>query len=649
MGASKGQREDAVAILLLVEDHEAHDVGSRGLDVKTRVRWAWEAARKSGVKLRFLSVNVSENTLNGKHGLQLQSEVGPILVELLRRSRMAAGRLLPRLAKTLGIFLHVDAGSAGRAAEAMLVAAVFATDLSVKAGVPVLVLGRPPGRAPRAVAALVAHISDLAPVSAEAAAAQVEAASDTSKDDEAEQAVETSPSSPSDADDASANVRAEDVPEDKDSLAASKGDGGFREEVSGSDALQLDGAGEVASALAAMMSAVGGLQKSIGSLEEVELPIDSAPLAVEEKDDRPAPGGVAEILAGLNAAMGSLREEAPEAPAPAAEQELSLEELEDRVLLQKVLVKQLRSDYEARFERSQSLQQALDDLGTEPQELQVDVVRARNAAAQLRQNGDEAGMWTEDRVAQGLRLYEARRQSHEVARCLAKETGEDLQALRRSKGHVSEEVAKEVLAEQQQRIETLKQDARAQDEKLLSLRADLSSVLDFIVRVHIDQQGGPSRRIVRHELLPAEFSRAVRFSDLGEAQLQELVTRYEEALMGDPSKAPSDSTGSIAASTPSAVAAPLQRRPPPPLPSHEPASSSFAQERLLLRSRLNEEMQKVAAILANDSTMPSAGYPTQDCQREELLRAAAWGETRSIKESSVVLEGRILRVLGSVI
>lgn len=196
MGARKGQRDDAVAILLLVEDHEAHDVGSRGLDVKTRVRWAWEAARKSGVKLRFLSVNVSENTLNGKHGLQLQPQVGPILVELLRRARMGAERLLPRLAKTwakdapktmrgniqakLGSYGEVmhkrmhavavegsraaavgakdtsmvqsacslwmkDAGSAGRAAEAMLVAAVFATDLSVKAGVPVLVLGRPPG------------------------------------------------------------------------------------------------------------------------------------------------------------------------------------------------------------------------------------------------------------------------------------------------------------------------------------------------------------------------------------------------------------------------------------------------------------------------------------------------------------------------
>ncbi|CAE7362588.1 unnamed protein product [Symbiodinium sp. CCMP2456] len=236
-------------------------------------------------------------------------------------------------------------------------------------------------------------MADLAPDWAEAHAAEVEAlraeaqipyrglgprdffetsqaASDPSKADEAEQAVETAPSSLSNANDASANVRAEDVREDKDSPAASKGDGGLREEGSDSDALQLDGAGEVASALAAMMSAVGGLQKSIGSLEEVELPIDSAPLAVEEKDDRPAPGGVAEILAGLNAAMGPVREEAPATPAPAAEQELSLEELEDRVLLQKVLVKQLRSDYEARFERSQSLQQALDDLGTEPQELQ---------------------------------------------------------------------------------------------------------------------------------------------------------------------------------------------------------------------------------------------------------------------------------------
>ncbi|OLP80184.1 hypothetical protein AK812_SmicGene39437 [Symbiodinium microadriaticum] len=120
----------------------------------------------------------------------------------------------------------------------------------------------------------------MVPTPAHAAEVEAgEAASDPSKDDEAEQAVETAPSSPS----ASANVRAEDVREDKDSPAASKGDGGFREEGSDSDALQLDGAGEVASALAAMMSAVGGLQKSIGSLEEVELPIDRAPLAVEEK------------------------------------------------------------------------------------------------------------------------------------------------------------------------------------------------------------------------------------------------------------------------------------------------------------------------------------------------------------------------------
>ncbi|CAE6960772.1 unnamed protein product [Symbiodinium natans] len=390
-----------------------------------------------------------------------------------------------------------------------------------------------------------------------------------------------------------------------------------------------------------MMSAVGGLERSMASLEEVELPIDSPPLEDPDKDVAMAePGAVAEILAGLNAAMGPLRVEASESTATAPEQELSLEDLEDRVLLHKVLVNQLRSDYEARFERSQALQQALAALGTEPQELQVGVVQARDAAAQLRREGDKAAMWAEDGLARSWRLYESRRQSHEVAQCLAKETSVDLEALRRSKGHVSEEVAEEVLVEQRQRIEALKLDARAQDEKLLSLRADLSSVLDFIVRVHIDQQGGGSRRIVRHELLPAEFAR-VRFSELGEAQLQELVKRYEACLMGDPSEASAGAVGGgLAASTPSAMAAPLQRRPPPPLPSHEPASSSFAQERQLLRSRLNDEMQKVAAILASDSTMPSAGYPTsQDCQREELLRAAAWGEVRTVKELLAVGAG----------
>ena len=36
------------------------------------------------------------------------------------------------------------------------------------------------------------------------------------------------------------------------------------------------------------------------------------------------------------------------------------------------------------------------------------------------------------------------------------------------------------------------------------------------------------RRIVRHELLPAEFARAVRFSDLGEACAKGVLPRVEE-------------------------------------------------------------------------------------------------------------------------
>ncbi|CAE7034859.1 unnamed protein product [Symbiodinium natans] len=87
-------KDDAVACVLLVEDHAVHEVGSHGLDSKTRVRWAWEAAQNSGVKLRFLSVNVADKTING-------NQEGPYL-DLLRRARCSAERLLPRLARTWG-------------------------------------------------------------------------------------------------------------------------------------------------------------------------------------------------------------------------------------------------------------------------------------------------------------------------------------------------------------------------------------------------------------------------------------------------------------------------------------------------------------------------------------------------------------------
>ncbi|CAJ1358771.1 unnamed protein product [Effrenium voratum] len=176
----------------------------------------------------------------------------------------------------------------------------------------------------------------------------------------------------------------------------------------------------------------------------------------------------------------------------------------------------------------------------------------------------------------------------------------------------------------------MRQDAKAQDEKLLALGADLRSVLDFMVRVNIDSRGGPSRRLAA-ELAPE--LRQLGLTEVGKAQLAELLKKYEVYL----ERYSQDSTpglleSAVQASAPAAAlsAAQMQRRPPPPLPNHETRSASFSQERQLLRSRLVEEMHKVAAVLANDATMPRG--EAQACQHEEMLRAAAWGELRTLQD-----------------
>lgn len=170
------------AIVLLVQDHRDHDVGNseNALDKKDRVDWAWRAVQEhSAVKLNHVSalaLNVQRGTVNGSsRGAQALA---------LRRATKTTKRLLPLLAQSwdpaapttlsgnlaekLGSFerlknivMDMNDGlstvadecclpmtslkGAKRATRAMLVAAVFAAELSSKERVPVLVLGRPPG------------------------------------------------------------------------------------------------------------------------------------------------------------------------------------------------------------------------------------------------------------------------------------------------------------------------------------------------------------------------------------------------------------------------------------------------------------------------------------------------------------------------
>lgn len=198
-------------------DHMEHGVGctDAALDVKERVAWAWEAVKTSpSVKRRavtMLTLDVQAGTVNGK-------KVGKH-AELLQKSSLAAGHLLPLVAKSwdpeapstlrgniaakIGAFEKVkrkslskmkrrsfscrsrrksgsvepetdsdsnsdcdsealendddctveggcalpmtDLKGAKRAAQAMLIASIFAAELSNKERTPVVVFGRPPG------------------------------------------------------------------------------------------------------------------------------------------------------------------------------------------------------------------------------------------------------------------------------------------------------------------------------------------------------------------------------------------------------------------------------------------------------------------------------------------------------------------------
>lgn len=207
MPTEKKNREAPLsAIVLLVKDHMDHGVGCTdvALDVKERVAWAWSAVKKSPAAkrgaIKLLSLDVAAGSVNGSTTSKF--------AEWLGQASRATGRVLPALAQSwdsdapktlrgnltakLGTFEKTrrksvssvrssgrksvsSVGSqslpdsdtdsdmegptveeacslpmlsltgAKRAAQAMLVASVFATELSDKERVPVLVLGRPPG------------------------------------------------------------------------------------------------------------------------------------------------------------------------------------------------------------------------------------------------------------------------------------------------------------------------------------------------------------------------------------------------------------------------------------------------------------------------------------------------------------------------
>eukprot|EP00434_Breviolum_minutum_P021593 symbB.v1.2.019059.t1/scaffold1539.1/size115239/8 len=141
-----------------------------------------------------------------------------------------------------------------------------------------------------------------------------------------------------------------------------------------------------------------------------------------------------------------------------------------------------------------------------------------------------------------------------------------------------------------------------------------------MVRVNLDARSQKKPK----ELGSLPELEALNLSEVGRGHMAEILKKYEVYL--ENSRATPDQMLRAAATAPGAqlAAQRIQRQKPLPLPSHEAPSDSFGEERRLLRSRLMEEMQKVAQVLAQESKT-NEGH-------EEVLRAAAWGEVRSLRE-----------------
>lgn len=183
--------------VLLVTDHADHDPGRSNyvLDKKVRVSWAWKATRRSPMvhdgRIQTLRLDVQARTINGSakssyaEDLKNASEKAKHLVSLMAKAwdPSAPATCCGNISRKLGQYERMKRklvpaskdedgnmdnvwqwcstpmesfSGAKRAVNAMLVASIFAVDLSTKERVPVVVLGRPPGHH-----ATCAHYIDL--------------------------------------------------------------------------------------------------------------------------------------------------------------------------------------------------------------------------------------------------------------------------------------------------------------------------------------------------------------------------------------------------------------------------------------------------------------------------------------------------------
>mmetsp|Transcript_44234 Transcript_44234/g.102185 ORF Transcript_44234/g.102185 Transcript_44234/m.102185 type:complete len:1001 (-) Transcript_44234:91-3093(-) len=299
---------------------------------------------------------------------------------------------------------------------------------------------------------------------------------------------------------------------------------------------------------------------------------------------------------------------------------------DEKLLLRRAALRQMRADYKLRLERSRELEAEVLSLDKEiariPDTLGKRLADMRESLAHPELVRCKAALQSEDRLAHTRRLLSEQLQQEEVMKRRLQSLQESRSALeaQQSGSASSEDPA---LLERRRQAAALKDDAAAQDKKFNLLKADLRALLDFMMRVNIEASGGPSKQLASADFLSQEVIDRLRLSSHGHLVLQKLVRKYEAFMSTCATQASERVNDTISLDPALGPAEALST------PKGRPSvSSSIEEEAFLLRSRLSDEMERVAKVLSASD----AGVPSRARRQRELLRVAAWGDGAALRK-----------------
>mmetsp|Transcript_7944 Transcript_7944/g.17633 ORF Transcript_7944/g.17633 Transcript_7944/m.17633 type:complete len:1009 (-) Transcript_7944:189-3215(-) len=294
---------------------------------------------------------------------------------------------------------------------------------------------------------------------------------------------------------------------------------------------------------------------------------------------------------------------------------------DEKLLMRRAAVRQMRSDFKLRLERSRELEAevaALDkELAGVPETLGKRLAEVEKSLEEREFVRCKAEMQAEASMAQSQRLLDEQLQQVDVMR-------QRLQSLKESRRNLEVDQDEggshqRALQDRLRQVDALKEDAAAQEQKISLLKADLRGLLDFMMRVNIEAAGGPSQKLGQEAFMPQPVVDSLKLSSHGHHIMQKLVRKYQAFMATCEPEVPGTLAPALCSSEDVKALTPATMELP---------TSSIEEEALLLRGRLTDEMERVAKVLSASDQ----GVPNRARRHRELLRVAAWGDGKALRK-----------------